>query len=86
MHNIKDLRKNLENFKRKFLNRNLDFKISTFEKLDNENRKLINEKEKLESEKKVLSKSKDKSNFEKSKNYQKKYRILVKVKLLQKKI
>ena len=67
MHNIKDLRKNLENFKRKFLNRNLDFKISTFEKLDNENRKLINEKEKLESEKKVLSKSKDKSNFEKSK-------------------
>ena len=67
MHNIKDLRKNIENYKKKFSERNFDFKINEFKKFDDENRKLINEKEKLEQEKKILSKSKDKSNFEKSK-------------------
>ena len=67
MHNIKDLRKNLEKYNKKFLDRNFNFDINKFESLDNENRKLIGEKEKLEHEKKTLSKSKDKSNFEKSK-------------------
>ena len=67
MHNIKDLRKNLDKYNKKFLDRNFEFKINKFESLDNENRKLISEKEKLEHEKKTLSKSKDKSNFEKSK-------------------
>ena len=67
MHNIKDLRKNLDYFKKKFHERNLDFKINDFNKLDELNRKLINDKEKLEQEKKSLSKSKVKSNFEKSK-------------------
>jgi|TARA_B110000211_G_scaffold128427_1_gene147577 seryl-tRNA synthetase len=67
MHNIKDLRKNLDYFKKKLHERNLDFKINDFNKLDELNRKLINDKEKLEQEKKSLSKSKVKSNFEKSK-------------------
>ncbi len=67
MHNIKDLRKNLTNYKKKLLDRNFEFKIDLFENLDNKNRKLISEKEKLEQEKGILSKSKDKSNFEKSK-------------------
>ena len=67
MHNIKDLRKNLDKYNKKFLDRNFEFNINKFESLDNENRKLIGEKEKLEQEKKILSKSKDKSNFEKSK-------------------
>ena len=67
MHNIKDLRKNLDKYNKKFLDRNFEFNINKFERLDNENRKLIGEKEKLEHEKKTLSKSKDKSNFEKSK-------------------
>ena len=67
MHNIKDLRKNLDKYNKKFLDRNFEFNIKKFESLDNENRKLIGEKEKLEHEKKTLSKSKDKSNFEKSK-------------------
>ena len=67
MHNIKELRKNLDIFKKKFKDRNVDFDAPHFEKLDNLNRKLINQKEKLEQEKKTLSKSKDKSNFEKSK-------------------
>ena len=67
MHNLKDLRKNLENYKKKFLERNLNFKADLFEKFDNSNRELINKKEKLEQEKKLLSKSKDNSNFVKSK-------------------
>ena len=67
MHNIKDLRKNLNNFKKKLSDRNFDFKVDIFETLDNNNRKLISEKEKLEQEKKILSKSKDSANFEKSK-------------------
>ncbi len=67
MHNIKDLRKNLEKFKNKLSNRNFSFDINLFERLDGNNRKLISEKEKLEQQKKILSKSKEKSNFEKSK-------------------
>ena len=67
MHNLKDLRKNLETFKRKFKDRNLDFNTEKFNKLDKINRELINKKELLEQEKKKLSQSKEKSNFEKSK-------------------
>ena len=67
MHNIKDLRKNLDIFKKKLKDRNLEFDIAEFNKLDELNRKLISDKEKLEQEKKILSKSKDKSNFDKSK-------------------
>jgi len=67
MHDLKDLRKNLEVFKKKFKDRNLDFNINEFNKVDKINRELINKKELLEQEKKNLSKSKEKSNFEKSK-------------------
>ena len=67
MHNTKDLRKNLESFKKKLLDRNFKFDIKLFEKLDNTNRELISKKEKLEQEKKKLSKSNDKSNYAKSK-------------------
>ena len=67
MHNIKDLRKNLETFKKKLTDRNIDFNVEDFTKKDTLNRELINKKESLEQEKKSLSKSKDKANFEKSK-------------------
>ena len=67
MHDLKDLRKNLNLYKKKFKDRNLDFKIDEFDKLDKANRELITKKELLEQEKKNLSKSKDKQNFEKSK-------------------
>ena len=67
MHNIKDLRKNLDIFKKKFKNRNLNFDADKFNNLDELNRKLINDKEKLEQEKKSLSKSKERSNFLSSK-------------------
>ena len=67
MHNLKELRKNLEIFKKKFKERNLDFNSNEFLKLDKSNRELINKKELLEQEKKKLSQSQEKSNFEKSK-------------------
>ena len=44
MHDIKDLRKNIENYKIKFLNRNFNFEVEIFKKLDNENRELISTK------------------------------------------
>jgi seryl-tRNA synthetase len=78
MHNIKDLRNNIDIFKKKFKDRNLDFDINNFNKLDELNRKLINDKEKLEQKKKSLSKSKDKSNFEKSKKISSEISALVK--------
>ena len=67
MYNLKDIRKNLNIFKKKFKERNLNFDIEEFTKLDEINRKLISDKEKLEQEKKTLSKSKDKKNFDTSK-------------------
>ena len=67
MHNIKELRENLEIFKKKLSYRNFEFNVKEFDDLDKLNRKLINQKEKLEQEKKILSKSKDRSNFERSK-------------------
>jgi seryl-tRNA synthetase len=78
MHNIKDLRKNLDIFKKKLKDRNLKFDIDEFLKLDELNRKLINDKEKLEQEKKILSKSKDRSNFDKSKKVSEQILILSK--------
>ena len=67
MHNLKDLRKNLSIYKKRFKDRNLEFDIFDFEKKDKTNRELINKKELLEQKKKSLSKSEDKSNFDKSK-------------------
>ena len=67
MHNIKDIRKNLENFKKKMSERNSLIEFDSLIELDQENRNLIQEKEKKEQEKKLLSKSKDPTNFELSK-------------------
>ena len=67
MHNLKDLRKNLTTYKKKFKDRNLDFDIDDFNNVDKINREFISAKELLEQEKKFLSKSKDPANFEKSK-------------------
>ena len=64
MHNIKDIRKNLENFKKKMSERNSLIEFDSLIELDQENRNLIQEKEKKEQEKKLLSKSKDPTNFE----------------------
>ena len=67
MHNIKDLRENLEDFKKKISSRNLNVDLNEVLDLDKKNRELIQIKENYEREKKEISKSKDKSLFEKSK-------------------
>ncbi|MDC0449899.1 serine--tRNA ligase [Pelagibacteraceae bacterium] len=67
MHNIKDIRKNLENFKKKISERNSSFDFDSLINLDQENRNLIQEKEKKEQERKLLSKAKDPTNFALSK-------------------
>ena len=78
MHNLKELRKNLDTIKKKFKDRNIDFDVKNFDEKDKINRDLISRKEKLEQEKKSLSKSKDKSNFEKSKKISKEIVDLIK--------
>ena len=78
MHNLKELRKNLSNLKKKFEDRNVNFDLNDFKKKDSLNRDLIIKKEKLEQEKKSLSKSKDKTNFEKSKKISEEISDLVK--------
>jgi len=67
MHNIKDIRNNLEQFKNSLVNRNVKINFDEIITLDQENRKLIQKKELLEKEKKDISKNKDSSLFEKSK-------------------
>ena len=78
MHNLKDLRNNLESFKKKLKDRNVEFDIDNFNRKDKDNRDLIIEKEKLEQEKKSLSKSKDQANFIKSKKISENISILAK--------
>ena len=63
MHNIKDIRKNLEQFKKSINKRFVDIDINKLNSLDKNHRKLIQEKESLENEKKDISKKKDKSLF-----------------------
>ena len=67
MHNLKDIRNNVDNFKSKIKERNVEIDFDKLLSLDKENRVLIQNKEKFEQEKKIISKSKDSKNFEKSK-------------------
>ena len=67
MHNIKDIRNNIEEFKNKIKDRNFDNNLDHLLEIDKENRILIQDKEKYEMEKKSISKSKDESLFAKSK-------------------
>ena len=68
MHNIKDIRKDIEGFKAALNKRFLVVDVNKILSLDENNRKYIQQRETLEKEKKNISKSKDKSLFEKSKN------------------
>ena len=78
MHNIKDIRKNLDLYKKKISERNNSINFDSLIKLDEENRILIQRKEKKEQEKKLLSKSKDPKNFEISKKLTSEIDILAK--------
>ncbi len=67
MHDLKDIRKNIEIFKKKINQRNVQIDLEKLLTIDKDNREIIFKKEKLEQEKKLLSKTKDPKNFEKSK-------------------
>ena len=67
MHNLKEIRKDFDAFKKSLESRSIDIEFDKIKDLDIKNRKLIQKKEDLESEKKEISKSKDKSLFSKSK-------------------
>ena len=71
MHNLKQIRENLEYFKKSLTHRNSEVDYDQILDLDKKNRNLIQEKEKFEMEKKNISKSKDESLFEKSKEISK---------------
>ena len=68
MHNIKEIRNDIEAFKKALNKRFLDIDVDKILSLDENNRKYIQKREILEKEKKDISKLKDKSLFEKSKN------------------
>ena len=68
MHNVKDIKSDIENFKESLKKRFLEIDVNLILKLDEDNRKYIQQKEILEKEKKDISRSKDKTLFEKSKN------------------
>ena len=68
MHNIKDIKNNVQAFKEGLKKRFIELDLEKIFDLDTNNRKYIQEREILEQEKKEISKSKDKSLFEKSKN------------------
>ena len=68
MHNIKDIRNDVEAFKKALKKRFIELDLTKILTLDEDNRKHIQEKEILEKEKKDISKSKDKSLFVKSKD------------------
>jgi len=67
MHNIKDIRKNFDEFKKFMKLRNVDLNLDNILSLDENNRNLIQKKESLEMEKKNISKNKDEKMFAKSK-------------------
>ena len=67
MHNLKEIRKNFDAFKKALEKRSININFDKLKDLDEKNREFIQKKESLEKEKKDISKSKDSSLFNKSK-------------------
>jgi len=67
MHNLKEIRKDFDAFKKALEGRSIEIDFEKLKDLDIKNRELIQKKETLEKEKKDISKSKDKTLFAKSK-------------------
>ncbi len=67
MHNLKEIRKDFDAFKKALEKRLINIDTNKIKDLDKKNREFIQKKEALENEKKDISKSKDKSLFIKSK-------------------
>ncbi len=77
MLDIKEIRKNLDFYRKKLSVRNNVIDLDKVILLDKENRELIQKKETLEQEKKLISKTKDTKNFEKSKILSKKIEDII---------
>ena len=75
MHNIKQIRKDFNNFINSLKQRNVNINFDLIIKLDEQNRDLIQKKENFEKKKKEISKTKDKSLFAKSKEISKQLAI-----------
>ncbi len=67
MHNLKEIRKDFDTFRKAIEKRSVEVNFEKLRDLDIKNRELIQKKEALEKEKKEISKSKDESLFAKSK-------------------
>ena len=69
MHNIKDIRKNFDEFINSIKKRNQDLKLENILELDKKNRNLIQNKEILEKEKKTFQNQKIKVYLKNQKRY-----------------
>ena len=67
MHNLKEIRKDFDTFRKAIEKRSVEVNFEKLKDLDIKNRELIQKKEALEKEKKEISKSKDETLFAKSK-------------------
>ena len=67
MHNLKEIRKDFDGFRKSLEKRSIKLDFDKLQNLDIQNREFIQKKEILEKEKKEISKSKDNSLFSKSK-------------------
>ena len=76
MHNLKEIRKNFDDFKNALKGRFLKIDFNELKDLDIKNRNFIQKKESLENEKKEISKSKDEKLFKKSKEISEKTKQL----------
>jgi len=72
MHNIKDIRKNYEQFAKSLQKRSLSVDINKIKDLDEKNRELIQKRENLEKEKKIFLNQKIKIYLQGRKKSQKK--------------
>ena len=72
MHNLKEIRKDFENFKKCLQKRSVDVDFDKLKNLDIKNREFIQKKESLEKEKKKFRNLRIKLNFLNQRKYQKK--------------
>ena len=82
MHNLKEIRENLEHFKTSLSHRNSEVDYDQILDLDKKNRKLIQEKEKFEMEKKISLNQKMNLYLKNLKKYPRKLKIYQKNKKL----
>ena len=76
MHNLKEIRKNFDEFIKSLRKRNVNINFDKLKNLDEQNRNLIQKKEAFENEKKEISKTKDQTLFKQSKEISSKLELI----------